>query len=159
MKLFGEFDYRNAKAVLSAAAGKQLQEVYEILEHVDSKINLDAANAAQRQLSTQLKNWFVARGWEAEQPAFSVPGMHYDLFKNGIPIEIEIGHERLVFPDFFEFLADYSNGHISAAVMIVTGTPRLFGHSWHCSLRSTQRKIESIKGVYLVPTLVIAVDP
>jgi hypothetical protein len=159
MKLFGEFDHRNAKAILSATASEELKEIYEILQHVDSRINLEAVTAPQRQLSTQLKSWFVSRAWEAEHRAFSVPGMHYDLFKNGVPIEIEIGHERLVFPDFFEFLADYSNGHISAAVMIVTGTPRLFGHSWHCSLRSTQRKIESIKGVYLVPTLVIAVDP
>jgi hypothetical protein len=85
--------------------------------------------------------------------------MQYDLLKGQVPIEIEIGHERLVFPDFFEFLADYSSGHIAAAVMIVTGNPKAFGHSWHCSLRSTQRKIESVKGVYLVPTLVIAVDP
>jgi restriction endonuclease BglII len=159
MKLFGEFDYRNAKAILGVTAPQELAEIYDILQHTDSTLDLATGSAAQRQLSTQLKGWFVARGWTAEHPAFSVPGMHYDLFKNGIPIEIEIGHERLVFPDFFEFLADYSNEHITAAVMIVTGTPRLFGHTWHCSLRSTQRKIESVKGVYLVPTLVIAVDP
>jgi hypothetical protein len=85
--------------------------------------------------------------------------MKYDLLKDRIPIEIEIEHERLVFPDFFEFLADFSNGHIEAAVMIVTGTPAAFGHSWHCSLRSTKRKIESIQQVYLVPTLVVAVNP
>ena len=85
--------------------------------------------------------------------------MQYDLLKGRVPIVIEIGHERLVFPDFFEFLADYSNGHIDAAVMVVTGNPAAFGHKWHCSLKSTRRKIESVKGVYLVPTLVIAVDP
>jgi hypothetical protein len=140
MKLFGEFDYRNAKAILAATAKQELAEIYDILQHADSNLVLEISNSAQRQLSTQLKRWFVERGWTAEHRAFSVPAMHYDLFKNGIPIEIEIGHERLVFPDFFEFLADYSNGHISAAVMIVTGTPRLFGHTWHCSLRSTQRK-------------------
>lgn len=85
--------------------------------------------------------------------------MQYDLVKDRVPIEIEIGHERLVFPDFFEFMADYSNGHIDAAVMVVTGNPLAFGHNWHCSLKSTQRKIASVRAVYLVPTLVIAVDP
>lgn len=159
MKLAGEFDYRNAKAILQAVAPQLLAEIYDVLQHADSKLNLVADGEAQRKLSTQLKKWFVAKGWKEEQPAFSVPGMQYDLLKDRIPIEIEIGHERLVFPDFFEFLADYSNGHIAVAVMIVTGNPKAFGHSWHCSLRSTQRKIESVKGVYLVPTLVIAVDP
>jgi hypothetical protein len=158
MKLVSEFDYRNAKAILQATASQQLAEIYEILSHAENVLNL-AGGKVQRQLSAQLKEWFVAKGWKAEQPAFSVPGMQYDHLKDKVPIEIEIGHERLVFPDFFEFLADYSNGYIEAAIMIVTGTPRAFGHSWHCSLRSTQRKIESVKGVYLVPTLVIAVDP
>ena len=159
MKLAGEFDYRNAKAILQAVAPQLLGEIYDVLQHVESKMNLAAEGQAQRKLSTQLKKWFVAKGWKEEQPAFSVPGMQYDLLKDRVPIEIEIGHERLVFPDFFEFLADYSNGHIAVAVMIVTGNPKALGHNWHCSLRSTQRKIESVKGVYLVPTLVIAVDP
>jgi hypothetical protein len=158
MKLVDEYDYRNAKAILQATEPEHLAEIYAILS--DPKHVLDLGKGQQqRKLSPQVKRWFLARGWKEEQPAFSVPGMHYDLLKARTPIEIEIGHERLVFPDFFEFLADYASGHISAAVMIVTGTPKLYGHTWHCSLRSTQRKIESVKSVYLVPTLVIAVDP
>jgi len=42
-----------------------------------------------------VKKWFTAVGWKEEQPAFSVPGMQYDLLKERTPIEIEIGHERL----------------------------------------------------------------
>lgn len=159
LKLVGEYDYRNAKAILQATATGELAEIYAVLQHSESTLDLAPGEEAQRRLSAQLKKWFVDKDWKEEQPAFSVPGMHYDLLKNRVPIEIELGHERLVFPDFFEFLADYSNGHIEAAVMIVTGNPKAFGHSWHCSLRSTQRKIESIRSVYLVPTLVVAVDP
>lgn len=159
MILAGEYDYRNAKAILQATSPQILAEIYTTLQDPAKTLNLSSSESSQRQLSSQLQSWFVAKGWKDEQPAFSVPGMQYDLLKDRVPIEIEIGHERLVFPDFFEFLADYSNGHINAAIMIVTGNPKLFGHNWHCSLRSTQRKIESVKGVYLVPTLVIAVDP
>jgi hypothetical protein len=158
MKIVDEFDYRNAKAILQAVSPKSLSDIYTILGNAKNKVDLSRGDK-QRQLSSQIQQWFVRAGWKSEQPAFTVPGMHYDLLKDRIPIEIEIGHERLVFPDFFEFLADYSSGHIDAAVMIVTGNPKLYGHNWHCSLRSTQRKIESVKGVYLVPTLVVAVDP
>jgi hypothetical protein len=108
MKLAGEYDYRNAKAILQATAPQQLVEIYDVLQHADSAIKLEAAGDSARKLSAQMKKWFVAKGWKEEQPAFSVPGMHYDLLKDRVPIEIEIGHERLVFPDFFEFLADYS---------------------------------------------------
>ena len=82
-----------------------------------------------------------------------------DLVKEDIPIEIELGHQRLVYADFFEFMADYSNGHIPLAIMIVTGDPKKFGHTWHNSLESTKRKILAIKETFLVPVLVIAVDP
>jgi hypothetical protein len=121
MKIAGEFNYRNARAVIEAIAPESIREIYSIPGSPDYKLDL-AVSDKQRQLSSQLKRWFVAAGWKEEQPAFSVPGMQYDLLKDRLPIEIEIGHERLVFPDFFEFLADYSNGHIEAAIMIVTGT-------------------------------------
>lgn len=159
MQIVDEFDYRNAKAVLEAASPGYLSILRTILDDPGRQLDFELGRKKQRNLSQQIKPWFIEHGWKAEQPAYSVPGMLYDLLKDNIPIEIEIGHERLVFPDFFEFLADYSNGHIPVAVMIVTGTPNAFGHNWHCSLRSTRRKIESIQNVYLVPTLVIAIDP
>ncbi len=70
-----------------------------------------------------------------------------------------MGHQRLVYADFFKYLADYSQQRIPAAFMIVTDDPHSYGHNWHCSLESTRRKIEAIASVYLVPTLVISVDP
>ena len=94
-----------------------------------------------------------------EAPSFTIPEMRYDLLKVNIPIEIEIGHQRLVFPDFFEFMADFSKEKIPGAVVVVTGDPKQFGHNWHCSLDSTKRKIDAIREVFLVPVLVLAIDP
>lgn len=158
MNVIDEFDYRNAKAILQSVAPNTLREIYDILSSDSNVLDLEP-KGKQRELSKQIKRWFIDAGWAEEQPSFAASGMMYDLLKENIPVEIEIGHERLVFPDFFEFLADYSNGFIPAGVLIVTGTPQAFGHNWHCSLASTKRKIESIRSAYLVPTLVVAVDP
>ncbi len=81
------------------------------------------------------------------------------MLKSNVPMEIEVGHQRLVYADFFKFLADYSQNRIPAGLMIVTGTPERYGHSWHNSLASTRRKLEAISSVFLVPILIIAVDP
>lgn len=158
MRIAEEYDYRNAKAILSSMNEHILPEIYAILTNPQNTLNLEK-KGSQRNLSKQVQTWFENAGWESEVPSFSIPEMRYDLLKANIPIEIELGHKRLVFPDFFEFLADFSKGYIPAAIMIVTGDPLMFGNNWHCSLQSTRRKIEAISEVYLVPTLVIAVDP
>lgn len=158
MKIAGDLDYRNSRAVLASTAPGILEEIFEILS--DSRNNLDfTKRGRQRNLSKQIQSWFVARGWRREAPSFTIPDMRYDLLKGQLPPEIELGHQRLVFPDFVEFLADYSKGEISCGVMIVTGDPLKFGNDWHCSLDSTTRKIEAIREVFLVPVLVLAVNP
>lgn len=158
MHIIREFDYRNARAVIDAVDPTLLSRIRDILTSPDSRLDL-AKETKARALSSQVQQWFKAAGWQREVPAGAVPGMRYDLHDGQVPIEIELGHERLVYPDFFKFLADYSAQHIPAAVMIVTHTPQVFGHAWHCSLPSTEIKILAIQSVYLVPTLVIGVDP
>jgi hypothetical protein len=158
MRIAGELNYRNAKAVIQSAAPGILEEIVGIL--TDPLCELDfSVKGKQRNLSKQVQDWFVQHGWAKEAPSFSIPDMRYDLLKNRIPVEIELGHQRLVFPDFFEFLADFSKGEIPCGVMVVTGDPHLFGHDWHCSLDSTSRKIDAIREVFLVPLLVLAVNP
>ena len=66
---------------------------------------------------------------------------------------------RLVYADFFEYLADYSKGFVKAEIMIVCGDPSKFGHTWHNSIKSTQKKIGAIKESFLVPVLVIGIEP
>jgi len=158
MKVVGEFNYRNAKEILERAYPEILKEILDILNYPNNKIDL-TSSGSQRNLSVQVQNWFVSKGWEKETHSFSIQGLKYDLVKGNICIEIELGHQRLVYADFFEFMADYSKGHIPLGIMIVTGDPNKFGHSWHNSLDSTRRKILAIKEAFLVPVLVIAVDP
>ncbi len=158
MRITGRLDYRNAVSILETSAPGVVAEVEGILTHPDHVLDFEK-KGKQRNLSKQVQSWFGDAGWETEAPSFSIPDMRYDLLKGRIPIEIELGHQRLVFPEFFEFLADYSKEQIPAAIMIVTGDPELFGHNWHCSLASTTRKIDAIREIFLVPVLVIAVDP
>jgi len=158
MKVVSEFNYRNAKEILERKFPHILQEIYETLDDPDNKIDL-TRTGSQRRLSAQVQDWFTRKGWRKEQTAFSIGDLRYDLLKDNIPIEIEIGHQRLVYADFFEFMADYSKEHIPLGVMIVTADPDKFGHKWHNSLESTKRKILAIKESFLVPILVVAVDP
>jgi len=158
MHLVSEFDYRNAKAIINNINPMILHRITNVLTANDLNIQLQEGRS-QRDLSKQVQSWFELAGWEKEVPPMSVPDMRYDLYDGGIPIEIEIGHKRLIYADFFEFMADYSNSNIQVAIMIVTNDSNTFGHNWHCDLVSTKNKINAIKNIYLVPTYIVGIDP
>lgn len=159
MQIGAQFNHRYAKEILQAVAPKELSEIQDVLNYPHNVLNANNPKT-QRDFSAQIKNWFVSqKGWKAEQPCKAVPGMKYDLQKGLVSVEIEIGHQRLVFPDFFEFAADHAKQNIAAGVLIVTCDPMKFGHNWHCSLQSTKLKIASVAEWLTVPLLVIAVNP
>jgi hypothetical protein len=159
MQIIDEFSYRYAKEILEAIAPVELSDIRAVLKDSRNLLNTDTAKK-QRDYSAQIKSWFISqKGWQAEQPCKAVPGMKYDLQKALVPMEIEIGHQRLVFPDFFEFAADHAKQNIAAGVLIVTHDPIRFGHDWHCSLASTKLKIASVADWLAVPLLVIAINP
>ena len=160
MKVVREFNYRNAKEIIEKIDPVILKDIYSILDNPKNQIKLEIGNNKQRELSKPIQNLFLKlKGWKDEHSVFTIADLKYDLVKSSIPVEIEIGHERLVYADFFKFLADFSNSYIPAAIMVVTNDSKKFGHSWHNSLDKTKKKIESISKVYLVPILVIGIDP
>ena len=112
-----------------------------------------------RDFSVQIQDFFIKRGWQKEASVFSASELKYDLLKKNIPIEIEIGHERLVYAVFFKYLLDYSKKKIPAGILVVTGNPEKYIQKWHNSIKSTKRKLESVENTYLVPILVLGVDP
>ena len=159
MIIGAEFSYRYAKEILQAVAPEELADIQCVLNDPGNVLNADRSKT-QRDYSAQIKGWFGSqRQWKAEQPCKAVPGMKYDLQKGLVSIEIEIGHQRLVFPDFFEFAADHAKQNIAAGVLVVTCDPMQFGHDWHCSLASTKLKIASVADWLTVPLLLIAVNP
>ena len=159
MQIGAEFNYRYAKEILQAVAPTELEDIQSVLNDSRNVLNTNKAKT-QRDYSAQIKSWFMSqKQWKAEQPCKAVPGMKYDLQKGLVSIEIEIGHQRLVFPDFFEFAADHAKQNIAAGVLIVTCDPMRFGHDWHCSLASTKLKISSVADWLTVPLLVIAINP
>jgi hypothetical protein len=159
VQIGAEFSYRYAKEILQAVAPGELRDIYDMLNDPGNILNSSQAKI-QRDYSAQIKSWFVSqKQWKAEQPCKAIPGMKYDLQKGLASVEIEIGHQRLVFPDFFEFAADHAKQNIAAGVLIVTDDPMRFGHDWHCSLSSTKLKVASVADWLTVPLLVIAIDP
>lgn len=159
MRVVNEYDYRNAKAILQTLDKPNLDDLTTTLNDPGLKLRLGAPEGKQQNLSRQVQDIFGKKGWEVEKPLFSLPDLRYDLFKGQVPVEIEIGHERLVYAVFFKFLADYSARKIPAGVMVVTDSPRDFGHVWHNSVVSTRRKIEAIQSSLLVPILVLGIKP
>jgi len=158
MKIASTFNYRNALEIIQARHQNEYQEILDILNDPNFQLveNADANNNFSRQIQNRFRG--LNNNWDLEFPCYTANELAYDLHKNGLPIEVEIGHQRLVYADFFKFLSDYSRGRIHAAIMIVTDNPLSFGHNWHCSVDSTQRKIASISQIYLVPTLLIGIN-
>ena len=159
MKVISEFNYRNAKEIIQQSNPDLLKEIYEILKIINLNLEIEEGKY-QRDTSNQIQQIFVSKGWDKEVKSEAIPSMKYDLVKDkNFPVEIEIGHERLVYADFFEFLADYSNENIKVGIMIVCNDSLKFGHNWHNSIKSTKNKILAIKKSFLVPILVIGIDP
>lgn len=159
MKIVEEFNYRNAKEIILQNNPELLKEIYELLKNIKLKLDLKEGRY-QRDTSRQIQEFFMLKGWNGEVTCKSIPKMKYDLIRDeNFPLEIEISHMRLVYADFFEFLADYSKEFIKAGIMIVCNDPLKFGHAWHNSIKSTRNKIEAIKESFLVPILVIGIDP
>lgn len=158
MNIASTFNYRNAWEIIQARHIDEYQDIQNILN--DDRFHLEENASGNNNFSRQIQSRFqdLNNNWDLEFPCYSANELAYDLHKNGLPIEVEIGHQRLVYADFFKFLSDYSNGRIHAAIMIVTDNPMDFGHNWHCSVASTKRKIESMSHVYLVPTLLIGIN-
>lgn len=130
-----------------------------LLNAAELRLRLGVGQGKLQNLSRQIQLHFQARGWEIEKPLFTLPELRYDAVKEDVPVEIEIGHERLVYAVFFKFLADFSRQKIPAGVMVVSENPKDFGHTWHNSRENTRRKIEAISGALLVPILVLGIQP
>lgn len=159
MRIVKEYDYRNAKSILQHEDPTALRELLTTLNNPRLRLRLGAPRGGQQNISRQLQKIFFLRGWQKEKVHLTLPELRYDLFKGKIPVEIEIGHQRLVYADFFKFLIDYSAARIPAGVMIVTANPRDFGHKWHNSVDSTQGKIGSIQSLLFVPMLILGISP
>jgi hypothetical protein len=144
--------------ILRSKYPEQLNEILTVLNDDNFELleNPNGNNSYSRQIQNRFADTF--QDWELESPCPSATELRYDLRKGRVPVEIEIGHQRVVYADFFEFMADHTNGIIDVAIMIVTDNPSQFGHIWHCSVDSTRRKIESIQTVYGVPTLVLGIS-
>ncbi len=141
MKVSREYDYRNAKGILQTVDPNNLDEIYDTLNDPNFKLRFGAPEGKKQNLSRQIQEVFREKEWNVEHPHLTLPDLHYDLYKGHIPVEIEIGHERLVYADFFKFLVDYSAKKIPAALMVVTFNPEDFGHKWPNSLANLKSKI------------------
>lgn len=159
MRIGEIYDYRNARSVLESVDRSNIEELMSVLDDQTIKLRLGAQPGKSQNISRQLQDILARKGWKTEKPLYTLPDLRYDLVKGEVPVEIEIGHERLVYAVFFKFLADYSARKIPAGVIVVTANPKAFGHTWPNSVTSTRRKIEAIQSYFLVPIFTIGILP
>lgn len=102
MKIVSEFNYRSAKEIIKNYNPDLLKEIYEILNDKHNKLDLNLKEGKnQRDTSIQIKKLFINKRWNEEISSKAIPEMKYDLVKDeSFPIEIEVGHMRLVYAVF-----------------------------------------------------------
>lgn len=154
----GSSSFRNGKEIIKQKSHNEYQAITSLLNSPAIDINLES-DAGQRSLSNPIQQAFVEQNWEKEVPVKAISSLKYDLFRNKIPIEIELSHKRVVYADLFKFLADFSEKEIEAGVFIVAEDPMDFGNSWHNNRASTMKKVQAIEDNYFVPLWVIGISP
>ena len=159
LRLTDSYDYRNAKAILETRDGKTLSHPLSILNDRSIQLRVTREAKKNRDISRQIQEAFRDRGWTLEKALYTLPELRYDLQSGEIVAEIEIGHERLVYAVFLDFLADYSANKIPVGVIIVTTNPTDFGQNWHNSVEATKKKLLSVQNSMLVPMLVLGISP
>lgn len=157
--IVGETSFRNGREIIKQAKPEEYGTITRLLNGGVFSIDIEAPEEGQRSISSQVTEHFVAEGWESEVDVQNMDGTKYDLYRNDVPIEVELGHKRMVYADFFKFLADYSERSIPAGVMIVTENSEDFGKSWHNSRASTLNKLSAVEDNYFVPLWIIGIKP
>lgn len=157
--ILDETSFRSGREIIKQAKPEEYGTVTRLLDNAEFDIDTESPDEGQRDISGQVTSQFEAEGWETEVKVENMDGPKYDLFRNDVPIEVELGHRRMVYADFFKFLADYSERSIPAGVMVVTENADDFGKSWHNSRESTLNKLSAIEDNYFVPLWIIGVEP
>lgn len=157
--IVGETSFRNGREIIKQAKPEGYGTITRLLDGGVFSIDIESPEEGQRSISSQVTKRFEQEGWETEVGVRNMDGPKYDLYRNEVPIEVELGHKRMVYADFFKFLADYSERSIPAGVMVVTENSEDFGKSWHNSRDSTLSKLSAIEDNYFVPLWIIGISP
>lgn len=159
VEILGETSYRGGREIIKQSKPEEYGTLQRILNGNKFSINTESPESGQRDISGQVQREFITEGWKSEVQVQNMDGPKYDLYRNEVPIEVELGHRRMVYADFFKFLADYSERDIRAGVMIVTENAEDFGKSWHNTRNSTLNKLRAVEDNYFVPLWIIGISP
>lgn len=157
--ILNETSYRGGREIIKQSKPEEYGVIKRLLDGGSFSIDIESPEEGQRSISSQVAEQFAAEGWETEVTVDNMGRTKYDLYRNEVPIEIELGHRRMVYADFFKFLADYSERNILAGVMVTAENAEDFGKSWHNTRGSTLQKLEAVEDNYFVPLWIIGIAP
>jgi hypothetical protein len=160
------YSYRFAEQVLNSNLAIR-REIEDIL--LDTSIEVTALSRPV--FNAQLRERFVARGWEDQPLIFEEPGdpgAKMDFLKSRVGIEVGFGHRSFIGIDLLKFqVASYSAlNRIDVGVYILTTKAcqrRLAAEcaqKWEGSLTFEQvtRYLPQFKSAIQVPILVLGID-
>lgn len=160
------FSYRFAEQILNSNLAIR-REIEEVL--LDPSI--DVVTLSRPIFNAQLRDRFVAKGWEHQPAVFDEPGdpsAKMDFLKARVGIEVGFGHRSFIGIDLLKFqVASYSAlNKIDIGVYVVTTRAcqgRLVeecGQKWEGSLSFEQltRYLPHFKSAIQVPILVLGID-
>ena len=110
-----EHEFKHALAVLRAVRPDIEQEVRALL----SGLNIPLGRGHRPTPSEQVVARFAQAGW-ARDYAFK-GGLKFDLFKDGVAIEVQLSDRRDTYNDLLKFLLAYNLEVIEVGIAIVYG--------------------------------------
>lgn len=136
------------------------RNVRDILQS-DIPIQTDTSTGGNRTLSQPIQNAFKNNGWQTEVNPKSLPSKRVDVYRDGVPIEIDIGSKRTaVLTNLLTLQVEYEEGHIDAAVLIVPENKVEWGNkSWFKTRESVASELDKYRTVIDLPIWIIGVSP
>ena len=73
----------------------------------------------QAYYNQQIKDHFVERGWQSDEPVIPELPLRFDFRKSDCQVEVEFGNARSYYQDYLKFLVPFTRGIIRLGVLLV----------------------------------------
>ncbi len=111
---WSEFDFKHATLILHDLEMKM--EIEAILQSVDTRLGRNIRPTPSRVLTEA----FLKQGWQTEYQVSERSGnLRFDLYKNGVAIEIQLTDPADCYNDYLKFLLAYNVERVEVGVEIV----------------------------------------
>jgi len=111
---YSEYDFKHTKLILHEM--EMRKEIEDVLEHANFKLGRNVRPTP----SVILRDLFIQKRWQKEYKVSERSEyLRFDLFKNGVAIEIQLTDPSDCYNDYLKFLLAYNTERIEVGIEIV----------------------------------------